>query len=100
MTHQISCIFHSSAVEEAEDEASTDNEEENDTMCSVCSKSTGTLVSCDSCPLFYHLTCAKPPLKKVPKRKWVCQICSGTDTKAGKIKMNLIKGSCSVEATF
>ncbi|XP_045165430.2 bromodomain adjacent to zinc finger domain protein 1A-like isoform X2 [Mercenaria mercenaria] len=75
--------------EEAEDEASSD--EENDTMCAVCSKS-GKLICCDNCPLSYHLNCAKPQLKKIPKGKWLCQICAGTDTKAGKIKMNLGKG--------
>jgi hypothetical protein len=78
-----------SGEEEAEDEASSD--EENDSLCAVCSKS-GKLICCDNCPLSYHLTCAKPQLKKIPKGKWLCQICSGTDTKAGKIKMNLGKG--------
>lgn len=80
---------YSEEEEEAEDEASS--EEELDTLCAVCDKG-GTLVCCDNCPLSYHLTCAKPALKKVPKGKWLCQICNGTDTKAGKIKMNLIKG--------
>lgn len=77
-----------SGEEEAEDEASS--EEENETLCAVCSKA-GKLVSCDSCPLSYHFGCAKPQLKKIPKGKWLCQICAGTDTKAGKIKMNLGK---------
>ncbi|WAR18255.1 BAZ1A-like protein [Mya arenaria] len=75
--------------DEAEDEAS--EEEENEVECAVCGKS-GTLVCCDSCPLSYHLTCANPALKKVPKGKWLCQICTGTDAKSGKIKMNLGKG--------
>ncbi|KAL4238265.1 Bromodomain adjacent to zinc finger domain protein 1A [Mactra antiquata] len=73
--------------EDGEDEASSDDD---DSECAVCNKS-GAPVSCDNCPLVYHLTCAIPPLKKVPKRKWLCQICTGTDTKAGKIKMNLGK---------
>ena len=69
--------------DEAEDEASS--EEENDETCAVCGVG-GTLICCDNCPLSYHLACAQPPLKKVPKRKWLCQICSGEDSKAGKIK--------------
>ena len=69
--------------EEAEDEASS--EEENDETCAVCG-SGGTLICCDNCPLSYHLGCAQPPLKKVPKKKWLCQICSGEDSKTGKIK--------------
>lgn len=77
-----------SGEEDGADEASSD---EDSSSCAVCSKGS-TDVSCDSCPLAYHLQCAVPPLKKVPKRKWVCQICSGTDMKAGKIKMNLVKG--------
>lgn len=84
-----SLISSFSGEEEAEDEASSD--EENDSLCAVCSKS-GKLICCDSCPLSYHLGCAKPPLKKIPKGKWLCQICAGTDTKSGKIKMNLLKG--------
>lgn len=78
-----------SGEEEAEDEASSD--EENDSLCAVCSKS-GKLICCDNCPLSYHLGCTNPPLKKIPKGKWLCQICAGTDTKSGKIKMNLSKG--------
>lgn len=80
----------SGGEDDAEDEESS--EEELDSLCAVCSKS-GTLVCCDNCPLSYHLGCAKPVLKKVPKGKWLCQVCAGTDTKSGKIKMNLIKGS-------
>lgn len=73
----------------AEDETGSD--EDVGGACAVCSKS-GMLVCCDSCPLSYHLSCAIPPLKKVPRGKWLCQVCSGTDQKSGKIKMNLGKG--------
>lgn len=67
-----------------ESEAEEDSEEE-DSFCAVCSKG-GTLVCCDACPLSYHLSCANPPLKKVPRGKWLCQICLGTGT-SGKIRL-------------
>lgn len=80
--------------EEDEEEASSDEEEEeeveesadeNDNLCAVCSKA-GMLILCDTCPLAYHLGCADPPLKKVPRGRWLCQLCSGHG-KAGKIKL-------------
>ena len=81
---RVDCIYISVySDEDAEDEASS--EEENDESCAVCG-SGGTLICCDNCPLSYHLSCAQPPLKKVPKKKWLCQICSGEDSKTGKIK--------------
>ena len=83
MRNYPACLFMSFSDDEAEDEASS--EEENDETCAVCGVG-GTLICCDNCPLSYHLACAQPPLKKVPKRKWLCQICSGEDSKAGKIK--------------
>ncbi|XP_060068944.1 bromodomain adjacent to zinc finger domain protein 1A-like [Ylistrum balloti] len=70
--------------EEAEEEEDEEEEENNDNLCAVCSKA-GMLICCDTCPLSYHLACAKPALKKVPKGKWLCQICSGVG-KQGKIK--------------
>ena len=85
---EVTCdCFCYSEDDDAEDEGSS----EEDTLCAVCSEG-GTLVCCDSCPLSYHLTCTKPVLKKIPKGKWLCQICTGKDTKSGKIKMNLMKG--------
>jgi len=101
MTSLFMCLswshFPSCPSSESEDEGGVDGEDEGsgaedlESACAVCSRG-GTLVCCDSCPLMYHLTCAAPPLKKVPKGKWLCQICAGTDNKAGKIKMNLGKG--------
>ncbi|XP_033735417.1 bromodomain adjacent to zinc finger domain protein 1A-like [Pecten maximus] len=71
--------------DEAEEEEDEEEEENNDNLCAVCSKA-GMLICCDTCPLSYHLACAKPALKKVPKGKWLCQICSGVE-KQGKIKL-------------
>ncbi|KAL3873559.1 hypothetical protein ACJMK2_036658 [Sinanodonta woodiana] len=84
--------------DEEEEEEEEEEEIENDSVCAVCQKG-GTLILCDNCPLSYHLACANPPLKKVPKGKWLCQICSGTDKKAGKIVIagNSKKGKTTLD---
>ncbi|KAJ8308342.1 hypothetical protein KUTeg_013216 [Tegillarca granosa] len=63
---------------EEEDAAEVEEEEEENKA--------GMLILCDTCPLAYHLGCADPPLKKVPRGRWLCQLCSGHG-KAGKIKL-------------
>lgn len=70
---------------EEEDSEEEQESDEEDVECAVCNKG-GTLICCDACPLFYHLGCANPQLKKVPRGKWLCQICLGTGT-SGKIKL-------------
>lgn len=70
---------------EDEEEESEEEDSEADAECAVCNKG-GMLVCCDACPLSYHVDCAVPPLKKVPRGKWLCQICLGTAT-SGKIKL-------------
>lgn len=80
------------SLSDEEEESSDEDEEEedeNDNLCVICRKD-GMLICCDQCPLSYHLACARPPLKKVPRGKWVCQVCTGAETKAAKVK--LIKG--------
>lgn len=73
-------------VEDSDDESEEEEDsEEEEGACAVCSKG-GTLICCDACPLSYHLGCANPALKKVPRGKWLCQICLGTGT-SGKIKL-------------
>ncbi|XP_057315338.1 bromodomain adjacent to zinc finger domain protein 1A-like isoform X2 [Hydractinia symbiolongicarpus] len=58
---------------EAESEASTHGE-----YCTVCNKD-GTLILCEDCPRSFHIECCYPPLKKVPRGVWHCQICTGAD---------------------
>lgn len=85
---------HSDEEEEEEaeeEEMGEEEEEEHDSLCAVCDK-TGMLICCDACPLSFHLNCAKPPLKKVPKGKWLCQMCSGHG-KQGFIKLPKHKAS-------
>ncbi|XP_021368810.1 bromodomain adjacent to zinc finger domain protein 1A-like isoform X2 [Mizuhopecten yessoensis] len=85
------------AEEEVDEEDEEEEEESNDNLCAVCSKA-GMLICCDTCPLSYHLACAKPTLKKVPKGKWLCQKCSGVE-KQGKIKLPGKGGKKASKAT-
>jgi len=49
----------------------------NDTFpknCAVCGKTSRGVpsVSCDFCPLVYHLDCLDPPLCEIPTDRWMC----------------------------
>lgn len=59
------------ATEETEDESTDGNED----ACYMCGKG-GTLVCCDSCPLVYHMECARPPLRRLPRGSWICHKCT------------------------
>ncbi|XP_035825711.1 bromodomain adjacent to zinc finger domain protein 1A [Aplysia californica] len=77
-----------------EDEDDVDmesNENPEEDLCTGC-KTGGTLICCDCCPRAYHLHCAKPVLKKVPRGKWMCQVCMGIE-RSGKIKIGAAKTS-------
>ncbi|XP_013069196.2 bromodomain adjacent to zinc finger domain protein 1A-like isoform X1 [Biomphalaria glabrata] len=77
----------SDTEEDVNDELNENPEED---VCVGC-KTPGMLICCDCCPRAYHLHCAKPPLKKVPKGKWMCQICMGIE-RTGKIKISSGRG--------
>lgn len=62
--------------------------------CVVCRRR-GALVTCDKCPNVYHLSCANPPLKKVPKTKWLCRHCSGDKKSKKASSSNKSPGSSS-----
>jgi len=51
-------------------------EEESDKpiMCYVCGKTNrvGPLVTCDYCPLSFHLDCLDPPMSEIPRDVWMC----------------------------
>lgn len=64
-----------------------DEEDENEDVCAEC-REDGKLILCDVCPRSYHLHCAHPPLKKVPRGKWMCQVCMGGG-RAGKIQISM-----------
>lgn len=86
-------------AEESEEEKMMEDddeeEEENEDICAEC-RQDGKLILCDVCPRSYHLHCARPPLKKVPRGKWMCQVCVGGN-RAGKIQFGRPKASCSLK---
>ncbi|KAI8823699.1 uncharacterized protein EV422DRAFT_366676 [Fimicolochytrium jonesii] len=43
--------------------------------CFVCQKPSEELLLCDHCDRASHLECVDPPLKKIPKGRWLCHIC-------------------------
>ena len=54
-----------------------DGVEEQDIWCEFC-KETDTstpMLLCDKCDRGYHIGCFDPPIKQVPKGKWLCPIC-------------------------
>ncbi|XP_025206271.1 PHD finger protein 14-like [Melanaphis sacchari] len=64
--------------------------------CSVCSHTNDQhlLVKCDTCKLYYHLSCLSPPLTRMPKKTklfgWECSNCENSDfySKQQKIDPN------------
>lgn len=69
-----------SEYESEEDEEKSDASEssEHADQCAVCFEG-GELLCCDTCPLAYHLNCAYPPLRRIPRGNWACQVCTGAD---------------------
>jgi len=43
-------------------------------MCYICGKTNrvGPLVTCDYCPLSFHLDCLDPPMSEIPRDVWMC----------------------------
>lgn len=43
-------------------------------MCYVCCKTSraGPMVTCDFCPLSFHLDCLDPPMSEIPRDVWMC----------------------------
>ncbi|KAK5647561.1 hypothetical protein RI129_002453 [Pyrocoelia pectoralis] len=76
-------IIHSESEEYSEEESGSFDE---DDICTKC-KTGGTLLCCDECPDMFHVECAEPPLRRVPRGKWFCHHC--------KLKMAYLLGSRS-----
>ena len=69
-------------------------------QCAVCCEG-GELLCCDTCPLAYHIHCAYPPLRRIPRGNWACQVCTGADDerpRSCRVKKATIEGneSCYV----
>lgn len=59
-------------------ESSSDSDDTEFDECHICGKTgKAVMVECDECLGGFHLSCLKPPLKSVPKDKWVCLFCDG-----------------------
>eukprot|EP00062_Callorhinchus_milii_P001663 gi/632937008/ref/XP_007896943.1/ PREDICTED: histone acetyltransferase KAT6B isoform X3 [Callorhinchus milii] len=46
--------------------------------CSACrdqGKNADNMLFCDSCDRGFHMECCDPPLSRMPKGMWICQIC-------------------------
>uniref|UniRef100_A0A8C6VM67 histone acetyltransferase n=1 Tax=Naja naja TaxID=35670 RepID=A0A8C6VM67_NAJNA len=46
--------------------------------CSACriqGKNADNMLFCDSCDRGFHMECCDPPLSRMPKGMWVCQVC-------------------------
>ena len=44
-------------------------------FCALCGLG-GFVLCCETCDKMFHLKCADPPLKDVPKNDWFCQLCT------------------------
>ena len=67
-------------------------------QCAVCFEG-GELLCCDTCPLAYHIHCVYPPLRRVPRGNWACQVCTGADDerpRSCRVKKATIEGERSL----
>ena len=64
----------------------------------MCSEG-GELLCCDTCPLAYHIHCVYPPLRRIPRGNWACQVCTGADDerpRSCRVKKATIEGERSL----
>ena len=64
-------------------------------QCALCTEG-GELLCCDTCPLAYHVSCAYPPLRRIPRGNWACQVCTGADDerpRSCRVKKATIEGT-------
>ena len=59
--------------------------DEHDDFCAVCGDH-GDLLCCDICSRAFHINCVYPPIRKVPKGDWSCQVCTGADSDLPKAR--------------
>ncbi|XP_069096951.1 histone acetyltransferase KAT6B isoform X1 [Pleurodeles waltl] len=44
--------------------------------CRIQGKNADNMLFCDSCDRGFHMECCDPPLSRMPKGIWICQVCS------------------------
>nr|XP_061822590.1 histone acetyltransferase KAT6B-like isoform X2 [Nerophis lumbriciformis] len=66
--------------------------------CRIQGKNADEMLFCDSCDRGFHMECCDPPLSRMPKGTWVCQVCRPKDNgkkllqrKADEIKRRYAK---------
>ena len=72
----------------------TSETSEHGDQCAVCTEG-GELLCCDTCPLAYHISCVYPPLRRIPRGNWACQVCTGADDerpRSCRVKKATIEG--------
>ena len=66
-------------------------DDDHDDLCAKCSHG-GELICCDKCPLAYHLECCEPPLGRIPKGDWKCELCDPKPKKKSRGSKETAKG--------
>ena len=60
---------------------------EGEQLCCVCKDGDGELLSCDLCPLTYHLGCLTPPIGHTPGSDWKCPKCAESADKEDSARL-------------
>ena len=84
--------------DESEAQSSDDDRSVHMETCACCDGE-GELLCCETCPLVYHLECAYPPLRRIPRGDWACQVCTGADRElpsGRRVKKAVIKGESTL----
>jgi PHD-finger len=83
--------------EEVDDEHH--DEESFGTGCLVCGsgKDENKILLCETCDGEYHIYCLNPPLRKVPKDDWYCDVCVAKRSKVSNT--SVIKSKTDADAT-
>ncbi|EFN63819.1 Bromodomain adjacent to zinc finger domain protein 1A [Camponotus floridanus] len=75
--------------DQEDDEDDEDSEEDInmrlENLCALC-KSGGKVISCDTCPNYYHLECVEPPLSRAPRGRWSCSKCKPRRRNVTKVR--------------
>ena len=85
----------SEEADESEAHSSDDDGSVHMETCACCDGE-GELLCCETCPLVYHLECAYPPLRRIPRGSWACQVCTGADQdlpSGRRVKKSVIKAA-------